>query len=341
MRIESGSSLGTFLTCPKKYQYAYVERLQSPNYGSALGFGTFVHACIEGLKKEDPSLKGEAYRREVEKYPQEESREQIEHDYTLAMMMVVEWKKYWDAHDGHLGNRAFEFRSTEAEWGYEVASPCSSHRYMLVGKRDGEIYHASFGKNFLHEIKTSGDTDRDTYRHKLQLDRQISTNITALNREGKECDGVIYDILWKPRLIRGVNRKTKPDETFEEFRERIIADVRERPDHYFERVMVQRSEMDKATAQKDLLGQFQMLDFAERVNFPRNQGACENFGRLCPYFTFCMDDIDAKAGFQTREEKFPELSKEFQMKVAGEIQQPGWPASNADMDMADRHGRSE
>lgn len=337
MRIETGSSLGTFLTCPKKYQYAYEERLQSPNYSSALGFGSFVHACIEGFKTNDPSIGGAAFNRELEKYPSEESMEQMNHDFILAVLMVAEWKKYWDAFEGHLGNGAFTWKGTEQEWVYPVGSS-----FALAGKRDGEIQHASFGKLFLHEIKTAGDADRDTYRHKLQLDRQISTNITALNQEGKECNGVIYDIIWKPRLIRGVNRKTKPDETFEEFRERIIADVRERPDHYFERIMVQRSEMDKQIAQADLLGQMMLLDTAKALGYPRNQGACEYFGKLCPYFTFCMDDIDAKAGFNQREEKFPELSKEFQQNQLTKITTPKTVAcSNADLDMQDRFGRSE
>lgn len=314
---ESNSSLGCFLQCPRKYKYKYIDKLQSAGYSSSLGFGTFVHAFIEQFNGGNLNAAVTAYDREKARC-QPEWHEQIEHDYLLAQQVTRLWKTFWDGYDGHLSNRAFEFTDTEAEWRYQ-AGP----REILVGKRDGLIKHKDFHKNFLHEVKTSGDVDKETYKLKLQLDRQISANITALNKTGVDCDGVVYDIVWKPRLVRKVDRKTMPDETLADFRERIINEVTANPIKYFERLLVYRSPNDFAEYNTDLTAQFAMLEFSERVGYPRSQGACENFGRLCEFFSGCMDNKEELFdSFERREIKLPEISKEFQQGIESKEVQP-------------------
>lgn len=307
--IESGSSLGTFQLCPRKYRYAYVDRLQSTNYSSPLGFGTFVHAFIEDWKQGvgEGGAFDAAVLREQERSGEVE---QVTHDHLLASDMGREWAKYWDADTTHLGNAQLEWSSTEAEWKYRTENG------TFIGKRDGVAFHKGFGKHYLHEIKTSGEVNRDTYILRLQMDRQISTNIRALQLEGIGCTGVVYDIIWKPKLIRGVNRKTKPDETLEEFRARIIADVQARPEHYFTRVMVQRSVKDMDEAHEDLRGAFEMMKTGVGEGYPRNTQACTSFGNLCPFFSTCMDSLPIEElGLSRRELKFPELSAEFQFRL--------------------------
>lgn len=315
MRIESNSSIGTFLMCPKLYQFKYDERLESLGYSSALAFGTFVHAFIEQYHNGDCHAAEREHARESAKIgllsnpeQREQAGEQFAHDYLLAEQITALWHKHWQTFGEYLGDRALQFQQTEKEWKLGV-----SGERTLVGKRDGIAYSEKFNKNFLYEIKTSGDADRNTYRHKLQLDRQISVNIKALHAEGVKCDGVIYDILWKPKLIRKVDRKTMPDETLEEFRKRIIEDVTARPEHYFERVLVYRSEKDLSEAMVDLGQQFTMMEASETIGKPRNQGNCEKFGKLCQFFSLCLDgQKESLSNFRVRDRKMPELSIEVQ-----------------------------
>lgn len=319
MRIETTSSLNTFSTCARKYKHAYIDRLQSPSYSSALGLGTFVHAFAETLKPGgNLAAADQAVQAELNKYKNqqsdvyEETCLQIADDFEFARALTPIWWKHWNDRSDYLSNEVLQFKETEKEWSFKVNDDA-----MLVGKRDGILFHETFQKNFLHEIKTSGDNDRDTYKHKLQMERQISNNVQAIRQEGRQCDGVLYDIIWKPRLIRGINRKTKPDETLEEFRARKIADVKERPEHYFERILVYRSERDMKQAMENVVNQFGMLAAGASFGYPRNEAACENWGRLCPYFTQCMDG-EQPQGFIERDVKFPEISSEFQKGLTNE-----------------------
>ena len=311
MRIETTSSLNCASTCARKYKHRYVDRLQSPNYSSSLGLGTFVHAWAETLKPGgDQAAASKAVERELEKYKsvQQEATYQetalaIEADYTLARAIAPLWWEYWNKKDGYLSNQVLAFAETEKEWAFVIGGNA------LVGKRDGIVKHLQFEKTFLHEIKTSGDADRETYKLKLQMERQISNNIQAIRDEGRRCDGVLYDIIWKPAI------RLKKEETAEEFLQRKIDCYKNEPNRYFERLFVYRSEADLKRAMINLQQQFGMLVAAEHFGYPRNESQCEQWGRLCEFFTDCMDGNDPQ-GFQKREEKFPEISPEFQQAIA-------------------------
>lgn len=315
-RIDSNSSIGTFLNCPKSYQFRYEERLESLGYATALGYGTFVHSYIEALHGGDSDVATGALTRELERLAligdeqrRNEACVQAAHDFALAGGVVERWARYWGAYPDYLGDKHLSFLETEKEW----ALPLEPGGDTLVGKRDGIVKHQHFGKHLLYEVKTAGDRDRETYKAKLQLERQISTNIYAVRAEGKACDGVLYDILWKPALIRKVNRKTMPDESLDDFRARILADIDERPHHYFERIIIYRSEADIREALGDLGMQYAYMDYASRVGYTRNQGACEKFGRLCPFFHLCLDNQpESRSAFRVRDKKLPELSAEVQ-----------------------------
>lgn len=305
--IESNSSIGTFLTCNKKYDLSYNERLESTGYAQALNYGSFVHAFIEAKHGKNKTAPATAYQEVIARLARggeqafEVNQAQALLDFDLAERVVDLWYRYWKNYSGHLSTSQMEFLETEGEWSMEVGSR------RLVGKRDGLVNHLEFNKLFLHEIKTSGEPDRETYKHKLQLDRQISVNIEALRRAGKRVDGVIYDIIWKPAL------RLKKDETPEQLNQRRLAEIAERPEHYFERLIVYRSDADIEGAMRDLDLQFGMMEHAKERGYARNQGSCEKFGKLCPFFSICMDNLpEARANFFVRDKRLPELTVEVQ-----------------------------
>lgn len=314
MNIETTSSLNCAATCYRKYKFKYIDQLQSPNYSSSLGFGTFVHAFAEALKpggnQNAPSAAVEA---ELSKFQHQQvdayndTVTAIEADFALAKAIAPLWWEYWNNYQGYMSNTQLAFAETEKEWALK-----SSEHDILVGKRDGVVKHLTFeeGRNtFLHEIKTSGEPHRENYKLRLQMERQISNNIRAIKDEGRDCNGVLYDIIWKPAI------RLKKSETKEEFLARKVQCYVDEPHEYFERLFVYRSQRDLDNAGDSLDRQFRMLDSARAYGYPKNESACVQFGSLCEFFTDCMDDRDPQ-GYCSREQKFPEISKEFQDEVA-------------------------
>lgn len=277
--MESGSSIGKFMLCPKRYYYEYELKLKSPHYSKALGFGSLIHAFIEA--KMNPEKSGEAqkvYEETLAEYPND--HEQIEADHHMAQELAEIWFAFWDTTGYPFANREFKWLETESEWKFG----------NYTGKSDGVVQSLKWNKTFLYELKTAADRSRDTYRHKLEMDKQISANILGQRERGHNLDGVVYDIIYKPALVRKTNRKTMPDETFMEFAQRIISAVREKPEAYFERTIVYRTDKDLAEYQIDLAAQLKHLEAIRASNeWYRNQGACESFGSLCPFFGACLE----------------------------------------------------
>lgn len=315
--IESNSSIGTFLTCPKKYDLTYNEKLSGTSYLQALDYGSFVHAFIEKLKGGNPEAPARAMEETITRISRgpaesfERGQAMALADFAMAEQVAALWKEYWDKHDGYFSNAHMKFQETESEWRMSAGSAGvgvdGPKPRILVGKRDGLIEHTQFKKYFLHEIKTSGEPDRETYKAKLQLDRQISVNIEAVRRERKQCDGVIYDIIWKPA------QRLKKNETDAELAARKLEEVRANPSHYFERLLVYRSDLELQNALDDLDLQFGMMEHSMERGYARNQGSCEKFGKLCQFFHLCMDgQTESRANFVVRDKKLPELSMEVQ-----------------------------
>ncbi len=303
--IESGSSIQTFLTCPKLYWFKYVQLLSTRSYSSALGFGTFLHAMVESVNGgRSAGAEEELVRLLGSTAP--ECRDQIEADHRLASAFFGLWRSRWSGAHPH-ANDQFEFIASEKEWGFSVGS--DTH----VGKSDGVVRHKQSGAVFLYELKTAADRARESYVHKLEIDRQVSSNILALKREGIEVQGVLYDVVWKPALRKLVGRKTKPDETNEEFSDRMVATVSAEPDNYFERTIVYRSDRLLADHERDLFTQFDMIARAHERGFARNTGSCDQWGRLCPFFSACLEgNEELQSLYAQKDRKLPELSKEIQ-----------------------------
>jgi hypothetical protein len=307
MLIESGSSLQAFATCPKLYEFKYVKLLEPKSYSSALGFGTFIHAEVER------ALGGRIDSTEVEfarlTQSKQDHAKQIAIDRLMAEDFFSLWKKRWQDQDGPFSNGRFEWLSAEKEWGFDVGKG-----FHHVGKSDALAREKESGAIFLYELKTAADRDREGYVHKLEIDRQVSSNMIAMRKAGIDVQGVLYDIVWKPGIRRLVGRKTKPDETPEEFAKRMVATAAESLDDNFERRIVYRSDRFLGEHGKDLQLQFMAVEDAHARGFFRNTGACHDYG-LCPFFSACIEQREElESLYALKDRKLPELSKEIQCK---------------------------
>lgn len=308
--IESGSSIARFMECPKKYQFAYEKMLEGHNYSTALGYGNFVHACIEVMsgKGRDDVLDRLLFE-QIERYSDLRDQAQIRADYDMSKRVTRLWYEFWGK-EHPFGNTQLEWKKAELEWKYQLEGTSFFH----VGKSDGVVLHKKYNRLFLYELKTAADRSRESYVHRLQVDKQISSNIIALRSMGIQVEGVIYDVIWKPQLKMLKDRKTKPDETVQEFQARTIIAMEDPANCSFERYVVYRTDQDLADYSIDLRQQFEAINRARGYNaWYRNSGACDNFGKLCPYFSVCVEGkAELEQLFHRRQHKLPELSKEVQ-----------------------------
>ena len=304
--IESGSSLSVFLTCPRKYDYQYNKRLEPKGYPSALVLGSLVHAAVEGYTSrgptdivDNPAPFMRARSEAMERFG-EENHSRVLQQAELANGMYQGWRDRWDQ-DEAIGNRQMKFVHSELEWKIKIGP------HLHVGKSDGVVKYKDYEGLFLYELKTAADRDRETYRHRLEIDKQISSNIMGLMDQGLDIKGVIYDVMWKPPL-RG-----RKDETPDELNQRIVETMKADPDSY-ERFIVYRNDSDLQEHIHDLAAQYHTIDHAGRIgHWYRNTGACDNYGSLCPFFQICMENkSELEELYAKRDKKLPELSKELQ-----------------------------
>lgn len=310
MILESGSSLGTFLECPRKYYYKYIELLESPSYQKHLVFGSLFHAQIEDthLEKDDvirTVSRDKAYAEFAKKYPGFIAN--LASDLRRASELAATWKSYWYSlpQDNTFSGKNIQQISVEREWRFRVDE---RFPYHLAGKSDSYISHRLLGRNLLYEFKTAADRSRDDYIFELQSNAQINNNYKALHMDGLACSGVLYDIYWKPSL------RQRKDESPEDLDNRIIDTVRADPSEYFTRLLIDRSGAKLDSHMVDLTHQFHALAIAKEKNyFYRNTKSCKaNFGR-CQFYEGCVDNNnDMFAGFVKKERKHSELSEEIQ-----------------------------
>lgn len=300
MIIESGSSLSTFLSCPKKYDYKYNKLLDPTHYSSALSIGIIVHAIAE---ENHLGVKG-SYDKAVAEIREKYKTEAVEKDINYATAIGISWSTYWNNSLTSLGNQQFSWLAVEREWRFNISSETKD---VLVGKSDGYLQHKTMGKCFLYELKTATDRDRESYINQLQSNSQINNNVIALVEDGLDCDGVVYDIIWKPSL------RQKQSETDEGFQTRLINTMTAEPDKYFTRHLIYRNKGRLMEHVRDLRQQYSALAHVKANGFFRNTGSCKMYNTTCAYYEACIDNnLDLEKFFAKRERKLPELSIEIQ-----------------------------
>lgn len=102
------------------------------------------------------------------------------------------------------------------------------------------------------------------------------------------------------------------DETPEEFRERVNADIAANPAKYYARGPVVRLEHDEKSHAGDVWQTaWMMRESANSNRFPRSPNACERFGRLCDYFAVCSGEasIDDDIRFRTSSTPHEEIAE--------------------------------
>lgn len=332
------TSLRTFRTCPKQYSYRYEHKLARERSAQPLRFGSAYHV---GQEHRDIEIAAACYNETphwADPFEWAVERE------TLRALLAGHFWRYQ--------NDELEVIATEGSWEIPLVNPetgAASRTFTLAGKID-KIVKLSDGRLAVLEYKTAGEdiSDESGYWSRLRYDAQISAYVYAARKRGYDVQTVLYDVTRKPeispRLVpvlddqgmkivvdaqgnRVFNKNSKPREsastengwtlktvreTPEEFGQRLLKDIGERPDFYFARREIPRLESDLAEFEEEVYQQSQQLQQARRKGlWFRNVSAltCRN----CSYSGICLQGIPNEPtpqGFVVLDEAHPELAGE-------------------------------
>lgn len=257
----STSRASTFLSCPRKFKFAYIHEREPIEPDENLELGTAWHHLLEchyrGLIV--PTLKPNP--------AQKLTRHHVE-------FLNAAYRKYAALHAG----LPFEEVLLVEE---EREIPLGAD--TLVCRFDGVVRHA--GETWVLEIKTtSSDISPGSYYwERLALNQQVSWYMLAATELGYNPSGVIYDVLKKPGF-----RRTKA-ESAEQFTNRCLSDLEAYPEKYFAREVVTRTSLEIDEAKQNF------GDIAKLIGtsaYPQNTNNCFQFGRNCEYLPVCSKETN-------------------------------------------------
>ena len=181
------------------------------------------------------------------------------------------------------------------------------HGTPIEGRLDGIVMKDN--KWFVRELKTTSLSQRQ-FKERMNVSEQADLYYWAARKMGFPVCGIMYDALHKPLL-----RKNQ-SENAEGFAIRIRLDYKNRPEHYFCREYVwktdldmKRFEEDLTAFQTDLMQKLGPPDNGDPKCFYRNTNSCLSFNSTCVYKNICFaenpDPLLIKLFFKqtNREEK--------------------------------------
>mgnify|MGYP000740096063 CR=1 FL=1 len=314
--------------CLRQHYYRYELGLRSKREVAALRLGRAIH---QGLEQWSRGVPGEKVLRDIaweyDKTPPwtDPPGWAVEEQTVLSLLAGY----YWRYQDDPL-----EYVEVEKAWSMPLVNPetgRASRTYELAGKRDG-LVKAPDGRLFVLERKTTGDDigPESDYWLRLRCDPQISLYILSARHDGHDVAGVIYDVVRKPSIRprqvpvldegglkvvvseetgqRALNRDGSPrqsagpgmklvtrEEKPADYGVRLLADIEERPDFYFQRREVPRLEDDLQEFRLECWQQARLLADCRRWGrWFRNVG--RNTCSFCEYASLCLQSITVEPG---------------------------------------------
>ena len=193
----------------------------------------------------------------------------------------------------------------------------TSRTFTLAGKID-VIVRLADGRLAVLEYKTAGEdiAPDSEYWLRLRCDGQISQYVIAARALGHDVATVMYDVTRKPTI------RLRQNETPEAFGKRLLEDIGNRPEYYYQRREVPRLEDELAQYKAELWQQAQQLIETRRRAALLDDPAKAHFRNvskmtcgMCDFANLCLtgvhvDPANPPAGFQVLDNVHPELAVE-------------------------------
>jgi len=322
----TSTRLATLRRCPKQHYFRYELGLSRVRTSDALRLGAAFHRGLELHNRGSDAA--EAIDQAAAGY---EHMPEWADDFGWRVECEVV-RQLLTGHFWRYENDDVEIINVERTFELPLVNPNTGRRsrtFVLAGKIDA-IVRLADGRLAVLEYKTCGeDIGPDSaYWLRLRCDPQISQYVLAARALAYDVATVLYDVARKPTIspLRATppnkRKYTKDgrlyasqrerDETPEQYGLRLLRDIGDRSDYYFQRREVPRLEDELAEFQAELWQQAkQLLDARRHGRWFRNVqrftcGTCE-FSDLCLNGVRVAPGV-APAGFQILTNVHPELS---------------------------------
>lgn len=292
-----------FLNCPRYYfnrhERRIVPKMSKGGYRRGTAFGNAIFACSENPgTQDDYGIREDTVRAAIDLAYEGISPSSSEE----AQLLELEQIKVQAVVMGYLDRYGVEQGKREVIFDLPLVNPSTgyaSKTFRRGGKIDG-LRSLGNGRWRVIEDKLVGQIQKAMI-DRLPLDAQASEYVDALLSLGLEAEISYRHTLLpgtKPRLEgSGKNRRR---ETLTEYGNRLVADIAERPEHYFdEQILVfpqDRLEDYRrgrwGTARKIMDARLLANKVGYREAFPMNPSRCWEYGG-CEYIPLCTRGEDA------------------------------------------------
>lgn len=297
MQLLTHSRLRSYRACPRQHRYAYTLGYRAVREAHALVFGTAAHTCLQAYWEA---------RRDGHHDPADAAFRAIsltdEFDRVRLEAMLVAYTSRWDNEQVEVleVERQFELPLINPETGY------ASLTFRMAGKIDLLLRLADGRVAIVDHKTTSRDPSAGSeYRDELAMDGQITQYFLGAESLGYAPEVAIWDVLVKPGIkpllaTPAESRKyTKAgklyanqrdrDETLDEYRERLFAEVSADPAKFIQVFEVPRLDCERAEYDGDVWDMAAEIRASERTGRARrNPDSCRRYGTPCAYLPVCQ-----------------------------------------------------
>lgn len=336
------SRMKAFNACRKLHHYQYVLGYRPVVDKEALEFGTIFHAGLEAwwmAHKEGRPLTALA---EAQAAITKAAHGAMFFDDVAAAkaeLLMVGYDARWSA-----AMADFEILGVERQFEAPLPTPANARRargLKVAGKLDVLVRKRSDGTAWIveHKTTTADLSPGSTYWQRLRMDMQVSVYFEGATVLGHPPTGCLYDVVSKPQQrpykatpleerkytkekrdkagnvtepSRLYANQREADETIEEFKARLAADIGAAPEAYFQREEVVRLERELEESRRDTYDTALMIrDAKNKDRSPRNPDSCFLYNRPCDFYAVCSGtaDLHDPTQYKRLETVHPELAK--------------------------------
>lgn len=297
----SATAIDTFLSCRKKYYYSRILNIQPTDRPDALDFGSAVHKALAYIFNE---LKTNPSNGIKEVLPNAiDQIKQYAEEYCLpkeseckAIALISSYVNlYW--FDDRL-----KYEVLDVEKYFERPLDISQTTLVCThGYFDAIVKDRQTEKVYVVEHKTTGMFSDDYVEHSI-FDTQVMIYMDACKNIYGRCDGVIYDVLSKPKHSMSVGEtddefesrkaasktgriKRKESETPEQFIQRIQESFNEST---LTRHLIEHTNEELEAFGCELRGIYSDMHYCN--SYYKCTGNCLKYG-ACPYMNLCSGKV--------------------------------------------------
>lgn len=262
MDLLTSTSLATMRKCPRMYQLRYQLGWSRDRVRDVFRFGSAYHNGLEAFNRgasadEAAHIAGRTY-----------SPVPDWADEAAWQLEAVQVGELVYGHCWRYGQEERTVLAAEQTFRIDVRNPETRRRsksFQLAGKID--CISMRGGRLVIEEYKTAGEEidSGASYWLRLRFDQQISIYMLAAREIGFNVEAILYDVCRKPCI------RQKQTETVEAYRDRLRGDIQNRPEWYYQRNEIARTDADLAEARRELwLQAEQLLDVRKHGRWYRN-----------------------------------------------------------------------